>query len=204
MKNEREASISKKVKQYKPSSVLLKNTKYTEEELKAWYKGFLNDVGIEGLLSKEDFIDCYKDLVPRGDPTTFAGMLFDMFDTDKGGSLDFEEFIGALSVTSRGTKEEKLLWAFRIFDKDNNGEISMEELTHMLVATYGMNDCVEGINDDTSEEEKYWNAYEAAKKIMKKYDRDGSGAIDEQEFIEGCKEDSSIIRILSIFGDMVK
>ena len=35
------------------------------------------------------------------------------FDTDKNGYIDFKEFLLAIDVTSAGTAEEKLKWAFR-------------------------------------------------------------------------------------------
>ena len=35
------------------------------------------------------------------------------FDTDRNGFIDFKEFLLAISVTSSGTPEEKLNWAFR-------------------------------------------------------------------------------------------
>ena len=35
------------------------------------------------------------------------------FDTDKNGSIDFKEFLLAIDVTSSGSPEEKLNWAFR-------------------------------------------------------------------------------------------
>ena len=39
--------------------------------------------------------------------------LFDSFDADKSGHIDFKEFLMAIDVTSAGTPREKLLWAFR-------------------------------------------------------------------------------------------
>ncbi len=62
----------------------------------------------EGRLDKKDFGKIYTQFFPFGDPGEFANYVFDVFDVNKNGYIDFKEFICALSATSRGTLEEKL------------------------------------------------------------------------------------------------
>jgi Ca2+-binding EF-hand superfamily protein len=90
------------------------------------------------MLTKEEFQKIYRQFFPFGDPSSFADYVFNVFDSDKSGSIDFKEFICALSVTSRGKMEDKLDWAFQLYDIDGDGKISYEEMLAIVEAIYKM------------------------------------------------------------------
>jgi len=46
--------------------------------------------------------------------------------------LNFQEFLLAIDVTSSGTPEEKLKWAFRMYDVDGNGVIDLQEMQKIV------------------------------------------------------------------------
>lgn len=63
-----------------------------------------------------------------------------IFDEDGGGDVDFQEFVSGLSAfSSKGNKEEKLRFAFKVYDIDRDGFISNGELFIVLKMMVGSN-----------------------------------------------------------------
>ncbi|XP_061497154.1 frequenin-2 isoform X1 [Anopheles gambiae] len=167
--------------------------KITEKEIRQWHKGFLKDCP-NGLLTEQGFIKIYKQFFPQGDPSKFASLVFRVFDENNDGSIEFEEFIRALSITSRGNLDEKLHWAFRLYDVDNDGFITRDEMYNIVDAIYQMVGQQPQSEDDNTPQKR-------VDKIFDQMDKNHDDRLTLEEFREGSKADPRIVQALSLGGD---
>lgn len=58
--------------------------------------------------------------------------MFEAVDTDRSGFIDYSEFVVAAMNERQLTSNDKLQAAFKMFDKDNSGIISAEEIREVL------------------------------------------------------------------------
>ena len=184
-------------KQAKPSSteltpkhiaLLRANTKYSEKEIREWHAGFIRDCP-SGKLDKKKFVEVYKQFYPNGKADNFCKYAFDTFDQNHDGSIDFEEFLLAISATSQGNLDDRLSVAFDMYDISNDGQIDQSELTKLLTAMY---DLVGEANRTGENDPK-----KRAVHIIQQLDVSGDKKLNKQEFIAGCKNDPVIRRLLA-------
>ena len=96
--------------------------------------------------------------------------LFKSIDVDKNGRIDYTEFIASTISKEKHLNQQRLLEAFCMLDRDNNGKITKEELMEVL-------------KTEKSQEKEI-------EQYIKSADINGDGMIDYQEFLKamGYKE----------------
>jgi len=70
-----------------------------------------------GLLNKSKFKKAYNTFYPDGNTSKFSSFLFEAFDRDKSGYIDFVEYLTALFFLSQnGNLRDQLVFIFKIYD----------------------------------------------------------------------------------------
>ena len=124
--------------------------KITEKEL---YEGLHNIIKGESL--KKDVSDIYKNL-----------------DMDNNGFIEYEEFVRAAVSKEKFTNDNILKYAFRYFDKDNNGEITINE--------------IEEVFENCIDDKKKFHG--TLKQIIEEVDSNNDGVISYEEFSNVMKK----------------
>merc|ERR1712023_535208 len=95
------------------------------------------------------------------------------------GQIDVREFMIGLSNFTGAGKDDKLRFAFMIFDEDGNGVITKGELTRILKANH-----MASVDSEVARK---------ADTIMAQADKDGDGLVTFDEFVSVSKKFPNIL-----------
>ncbi|CAL8359048.1 unnamed protein product [Boreogadus saida] len=183
---------------HRPESMdkLQEQTKFTKKELQVLYRGFKNECP-SGVVNEENFKTIYSQFFPQGDSSMYAHFLFEAFDTDKNGSVSFEDFVFGLSIILRGTINDRLNWAFNLYDLNKDGCITKEEMLDIMKSIYDMmGKCTYPNMQDEAPREHVENFFQ-------KMDRNKDGVVTIEEFIESCQKDENIMQSMQLFDNVI-
>lgn len=117
-------------------------------------------------INKHDFVDLMSREFPILAMGSAAMRLFDAFDADGSGSIDFKEFTLGLSSLTTGDSADKLDVMFQVFDSSGDGSLELNELVNFV--KQGSDDMIE--------------AAAFAGEMINTLDANGDGNISKEEF----------------------
>jgi len=143
-----------------------RQSNFNANELERLKKRFMKlDSDGSGSIDRNEFLQ-----IPQIANNPLASRMIAIFDEDGGGTVDFQEFVGGLSAfSSRGAREDKLRFAFKVYDMDRDGYISNGELFLVLKMMVGNN-----LKDTQLQE--------IVDKTIMEADKDGDGRLSFEEF----------------------
>lgn len=153
---------------------------FDRDEIKRLGRSFKKlDFDKSGALSVSEFMS-----LPELQDNPLVNRVIDIFDTDGNGEVDFTEFIqGTSQFSVKGDEEQKLRFAFRIYDIDKDGYISNGELFQVLKMMVGDN-----LRD--------WQLQQLVDKTIIILDKDGDGKLSFEEF-------SAVVRDLEVHKKLI-
>lgn len=139
----------------------------TEEQIAEFKEAFqIFDKDGDGLITTKELGTVMRSLGQNLSEEELKTMIEEV-DTDKSGTIDFQEFLGLMAWKMKETDiEEELIEAFKVFDRDGNGLISAHEL-RFVMSTSG-----EQLTEEDIEE------------MIREADENGDGYIDYEEFVK--------------------
>ncbi|CAL9733711.1 calcineurin subunit B [Monosporozyma servazzii] len=164
---------------------LLEDTNFDRDEIERLRKRFMKlDRDSSGSIDKNEFMS-----IPGVSANPLATRIMEVFDADSSGDVDFQEFITGLSIFSgRGSKDEKLNFAFKIYDIDKDGFISNGELYIVLKIMVGNN-----LDDDQLQQ--------IVDRTIMENDKDGDGKLNFEEF-KNAIETTEVAKSLTLNCDI--
>jgi len=165
---------------------LSQQTSFTKEEIQALIKEFKEvDKDKSGELDKTEFKTVFKKRLP-GCQDSYYDNLFNVFDSDKSGSISFKELITSLACISKGSTPEKLGMLFDLYDEDHSGHLTGGEIKKL---TDGMKAVAKAMGQN--------NVDGFIEALVKKIDKDGSGTISRDEWVNEGTKTPTLLRFSS-------
>ncbi|PNJ87056.1 KCNIP2 isoform 10, partial [Pongo abelii] len=108
-----------------------------------------------------------------------------------------EDFVAGLSVILRGTVDDRLNWAFNLYDLNKDGCITKEEMLDIMKSIYDM------MGKYTYPALREEAPREHVESFFQKMDRNKDGVVTIEEFMESCQKDENIMRSMQLFDNVI-
>eukprot|EP00026_Physarum_polycephalum_P016700 Phypoly_transcript_17674.p1 GENE.Phypoly_transcript_17674~~Phypoly_transcript_17674.p1 ORF type:complete len:182 (+),score=31.48 Phypoly_transcript_17674:198-743(+) len=158
---------------------------FSPKEIKRLYKRFKRlDKDEKGSISTDEFLT-----IPELSMNPLVSRIISMFDNKKDGQVNFRQFVETMSVFHpKGNREEKLNFLFKVYDINNDGVITADEIFAILKMLVGTNLTDEQINV-------------VVRDTMLEADQSGTGKLSFEDFRDKMKPVDIVPKLSIAFID---
>ncbi|GAM19989.1 hypothetical protein SAMD00019534_031640 [Acytostelium subglobosum LB1] len=171
---------------------LVSSSHFDSRELKSLFRDFKKDLPSgSAVVSRAEFKEI---MTQMGIADTFLhDLLFNVFDRNKDNTINFQEFVCGLSVVIRGTPEEKIDFAFSLYDMDSDGYITRKDMELMLESMYRLVGSYV-----TCGGKRFDQQQDFIDDFFDKMDENGDGLISKEAYKRGALKNADILQGLRI------
>jgi len=162
----------------------------SEKDIKHWHKGW-KKISSNGKLTKDKFIT----FITENDLGTVqaAKNMFKMMDVDGNGVMEFDEFVVILALPESMesvSAEQFARLCITIYDEDNSGTISKDELLRFAITR------AKADGKKEFDEKQKALIEQGVKDLYEFIDTDADGEITEAELISAIERDPNLKNVL--------
>ncbi|XP_050046405.1 neuronal calcium sensor 1-like [Dermacentor andersoni] len=166
--------------------------------LRRWHREFLKDFP-RGFFTREEMKQVFGSMFPDGYPNAFMDIIFNAMDKRRIGYVTFRDFVKTIAITVSGTADDKLNWAFDVFDQKGDGFVTLDEMINVVEALWQL-------HGESPEMEDYKLHYirRRTRQIFRRLDVKNDGRISRDQFREVLKQDHWIVKnVLHVYSSAV-
>lgn len=164
--------------------IFLASQVIAHQELKGIRKNFQQlDKDGDGKIIRSELMEEYTKTMNFDDARRTVDEIIERLDQDQDGNIDYTEFLISCSEYQKLVSQENLKMAFKVFDIDGSGMITLDDIKNVLQ------------NGQFAEEETWIM-------LLKEADTNGDGFIDLKEFIEIMKNMNGVTTVDGQIGGL--
>ncbi|KAF0975395.1 hypothetical protein FDP41_005389 [Naegleria fowleri] len=162
----------------------------TKKDIQRYFK-FWHELFPDGNMTREGFSKFAQIALPSAPPDADVEYLFRAMDANKDGTITFKEFLFFQSITAPTTQplqfHELIDLAFDMYDEDNDGFVTAEEMRDSLRNMFK----AKGMNVNSPDIERTINT--RIENLLKIADSNGDGKLTREEIVQACQKDPSLL-----------